>query len=89
MLYHGATLLRDHINTPDAGLYVAFQILSKMVTINHLREGGKERTKSEMLGRVRMVMTGGLEQLVAEMVREASDAAAAKREREAAARLRA
>ena len=26
MLYHGATLLRDHINTPDAGLYVAFQI---------------------------------------------------------------
>jgi len=56
MLYHGATLLRDHINTPDAGLYVAFQILSKMVTINHIREGGKERTKSEMLGRVRMVI---------------------------------
>ncbi|EOD07827.1 hypothetical protein EMIHUDRAFT_249373 [Emiliania huxleyi CCMP1516] len=54
MLYHGATLLRDHINTPDAGLYVAFQILSKMVTINHLREGGKERTKSEMLDMVRV-----------------------------------
>ena len=64
MLFHGMRLLRD------AGLYIAFLALAKMVTVNHVREGGRARSKSEILGRVRAVMTGGLEELVRAMVLE-------------------
>ena len=57
-----------------------------MVTVNHVREGGRARSKSEILGRVRAVMTGGLEELVRAMVLEATEATAARWAREAAAR---
>ena len=52
-----------------------------MVTLNHLREGGKARAGQEIKGRVRMVMQGGLERLVDEMLDEAAEAEEARRAR--------
>ena len=48
---------------------------------NHLREGGKARAGQEIKGRVRMVMQGGLERLVDEMLDEAAEAEEARRAR--------
>ena len=45
---------RDNISNRDGALGIAFLALAKMVTVNHLREGGKARAGQEIKGRVRI-----------------------------------
>ena len=81
MLYHAMKYQRDNMSNRNCALGIAFLALAKMVTLNHLREGGKARTGQEIKGRVRMVMQGGLERLVEEMQQEAAEAEEARRAR--------
>ena len=81
MVYHAMKYTRDNISNRNGALGIAFLALAKMVTLNHLREGGKARAGQKIKGRVRMVMQGGLELLVDEMLDEAAEAEEARRAR--------
>ena len=50
---------RDNMSNRNCALGITFLALAKMVTLNHLREGGKARTGQEIKGRVRMVAWSG------------------------------